>query len=81
MDKKVMQAIGRRPKACANIYKHGFLKNESEMKKERERIMKLRFNDLLKECEPFTQEKLDYMKELVDGVEIDLDEKLGSDDD
>jgi len=70
-----------RPRSCANIYKHGRLKNKTEMKAERERIMKLSFDDLLKECQPITQEKVDYIKKLVDGVEIDLDKPLNPDDD
>ena len=72
-----------RPKACANIYIHGRLKNKTEMGAERKRIMSLRFDDLLKECSPITQEKIDHIKELVDGIdiEIDIDQPLDQKDD
>ena len=70
-----------RPKACANIYTNGRLKNKTEMEAERKRILKLSFDDLLKECSPITQEKIDHIRELVDGIEIDIDQPLDQKDD
>lgn len=74
-DDRIKQNNGR-PIACANIYIHGRLKNKTEMKEERERIIKLSFDDLINECSPITQEKIDYIKNLVEDVDVDLDESL-----
>lgn len=69
-----------RPRAAANIYKHGRLKTGAELKAMHERIMDLSFQELLKECRPFTQEMIDYLKGLAGGVELDLDAPLSPDD-
>jgi len=71
-----------RPRAPARIYKHGRLITGKELEKEQRRIMGLRFHELLAECKPITQKKVDYIKELVGDIEIEinLDEPLNPDD-
>lgn len=41
-----------------------------------EKIANLSFDELLKVCKPFTQEEVDDIKKLIDGVEVNLEEPL-----
>lgn len=65
-----------RPPYVPNIYKHGRLKTGEELEKEKKRIMDLGFDKFLNECGPISAKTVDYLKELVEGVKIDLYESL-----
>lgn len=81
--------IGR-PEPCANIYKHGRLKTRKEMDEDGtldqlamdtmpDEVKNASIDELVEACQPVTQEYIDSIKELTDGVEVDLDEPLSSD--
>lgn len=65
-----------RPEPCANIYKHGRLKNKEEMALERERLKNLSFNELLAESKPMGAPTMDHLEELTKGADINLDAAL-----
>jgi hypothetical protein len=65
-----------RPRAAANIYKNGRLKTGKELEEEIKRIEGLELDELVAESKPVTTEHVKHLKELTDGVDIDLDAKL-----
>lgn len=81
-----------RPEFVPNIYKHGRLKTRKEMDEDGtldkiamanmpDKIKNMSFDGLREGCEPVTQSYIDSLKELTEGVDVDLDAPLGDDDD